>query len=45
MRARILLKADEGWKDKDICKALDVGIVTVDGTTMNITIQARQIGG
>ena len=29
-RARILLKADEGWKDKDICRALDVGIATVE---------------
>jgi transposase len=28
--ARILLKADEGWTDKDICKALDVGIATVE---------------
>ena len=28
--ARILLKADEGWKDKDICRALDVGIATVE---------------
>ena len=28
--ARILLKADEGWKDEDICRALDVGIATVE---------------
>jgi transposase len=29
-RARILLKADERWKGKDICRALDVGIATVE---------------
>src|SRR2546421_9667520 len=29
-RARILLKADEGWKDEDITKALDVSIRTVE---------------
>jgi transposase len=29
-RARILLKADEGWQDKAICRALDVGIATVE---------------
>lgn len=28
-RARILLKADEGWIDKEIVKALDVGKATV----------------
>lgn len=28
-RARILLKADEGWSDKAICQALDVGTATV----------------
>jgi transposase len=28
-RARILLKADEGWADKEIAKALDVGSATV----------------
>jgi len=28
--ARILLKADEGWTDEEICKALDVGIATVE---------------
>lgn len=28
-RARILLKADEGWIDKEIAKALDVGSATV----------------
>ncbi len=28
-RARILLKADEGWLDEAICQALDVGIATV----------------
>jgi transposase len=29
-RARILLKADEGWQDRDICRALDVGVATVE---------------
>lgn len=28
-RARILLKADEGWTDKTISQALDVGMATV----------------
>ena len=28
-RARILLKADRGWTDKEIAKALDVGLPTV----------------
>lgn len=28
-RARILLKADEGWTDKSISRALDVGMATV----------------
>lgn len=28
-RARILLKADEGWHDDEVARALDVGIATV----------------
>jgi len=28
-RARILLKADEGWQDEAVCQALDVGMATV----------------
>src|SRR3990172_9988965 len=28
--ARILLKADEGWPDREICTALDVSILTVE---------------
>jgi transposase len=28
--ARILLKADEGWCDRDICKALNVSVPTVE---------------
>jgi transposase len=28
-RARILLKADAGWIDKEIAKALDIGLATV----------------
>ena len=31
-RSRILLKADEGWKDKAIHKALDVGLSTIERT-------------
>lgn len=31
-RARILLKADEGWTDKAISQALDVGRATVERT-------------
>src|SRR5258708_40138121 len=29
-RARILLKADEGWKDKDIVEALNTSVPTVE---------------
>ncbi len=29
-RARILLKADEGWKDKDIAQALNSSVPTVE---------------
>lgn len=29
-RARILLKADDGWIDKNICQALNVGQATVE---------------
>lgn len=29
-RARILLKADEGWTDKDISRALDIGTATAE---------------
>jgi hypothetical protein len=28
--ARILMKVDEGWQDREICKALDVSIPTVE---------------
>jgi len=31
-RARILLKADEGWTDRTICAALDVSVPTVERT-------------
>ena len=31
-RARILLKADEGWTDRSICMALDVSRPTVERT-------------
>lgn len=31
-RARILLKADEGWTDKAISEALDIGVSTIERT-------------
>lgn len=31
-RARILLKADSGWSDREICRALEVGVATVERT-------------
>ena len=36
VRARILLKADEGWADQAICDALDVGRATVERTRCRI---------
>jgi DNA-directed RNA polymerase specialized sigma24 family protein len=39
--ARILLKAHEGWKDENICKALDVGIATVERVRKRLLGAAR----
>jgi len=48
-RARILLKADEKWLDKEICAALDVGRATVERTRrryvaegLNIALNGRR---
>ncbi|HSR31047.1 MAG TPA: helix-turn-helix domain-containing protein, partial [Anaerolineae bacterium] len=40
--ARILLKADEGWKDKNICKALDVGIATVERVRKRFALEGLE---
>ena len=48
-RARILLKSDERWLDKEICAALDVGRATVERTRrryveegLNIALSGRK---
>jgi len=38
-RARILLKADEGWQDRAISQALDVGITTVERTRQRFVLE------
>jgi transposase len=38
-RARILLKADDGWQDLAITKALDVGIATVERTRQRFVLE------
>jgi len=40
--ARILLKADEGWSDEDICKALDVGIATVQRVRKRFVLEGLE---
>lgn len=40
--ARILLKADDGWKDEDICKALDVGIATVQRVRKRFVLEGLE---
>lgn len=40
--ARILLKSDEGWKDEDICKALDVGIATVQRVRKRFVLEGLE---
>jgi transposase len=40
--ARILLKANEGWKDEDICKALDVGIATVERVRKRLVLEGLE---
>ena len=43
-RARILLKADEGWKDEEICKALDVGRATVERVRKRFVLEGLAAG-
>ena len=43
MRARILLKADEGWKDDQIVQALDVGRATVERTRKRFVLEGFEI--
>jgi transposase len=40
--ARILLKADQSWKDEDICKALDVGIATVERVRKRFVLEGLE---
>ena len=40
--ARILLKAHEGWKDEDICNALDVGIATVERVRKRFVLEGLE---
>jgi transposase len=42
-RARILLKADEGWTDKDICRALDVGVATVERVRKRFVLEGLAV--
>ena len=42
-RARILLKADEGWKDDQIVQALDVGRATVERTRKRFVLEGLEI--
>ena len=41
-RARILLKANEGWQDADICKALDVGVASVERVRRRFVLQGLE---
>jgi transposase len=41
-RARILLKADDGWQDQAIAKALDVGIATVERTRQRFVVEGLE---
>jgi transposase len=41
-RARILLKADDGWQDQAITKALDVGIATVERTRQRFVVEGLE---
>jgi transposase len=38
-RARILLKANDGWQDRSISEALDVGIATVERTRRRFVLE------
>ena len=43
-RARVLLKADDGWKDEDITKALEVSIRTVERVRLdNAVLMSRRV--
>ena len=42
-RARILMKANEGWSDKEICAAFDVGHATVERTRKRYVIEGFHI--
>jgi transposase len=41
-RARILLKADEGWKDADIRRALDVGMATIERVRQRFVLEGLE---
>ena len=41
-RARILLKADDGWQDQAITRALDVGIATVERTRRRFVVEGLE---
>jgi transposase len=41
-RARILLKADEGWQDRAISQALDVGSATVERTRQRFVLDGLE---
>jgi transposase len=41
-RARILLKADDGWQDQAITKALDVGVATVERTRRRFVVEGLE---
>jgi transposase len=41
-RARILLKADEGWQDRAISRALDVGIATVERARRRFVLEGME---
>ena len=41
-RARILLKADDGWQDQAISRALDVGIATVERTRRRFVFEGLE---
>jgi transposase len=40
--ARILLKAHESWRDEDICRALDVGIATVERVRRRFVLEGLE---
>jgi transposase len=40
--ARILLEADEGWTDEDICKALDVGAATFERVRRRFVLEGLE---